>query len=54
MKENIADDMRKLKLIREDAKDRGLWRSGILGNRPTLASAEIRTLQPSMMMMWRE
>ena len=44
-KECVADDMRKMKLKREDAQDRGLWRSGILGNRPTRASAETRTLK---------
>lgn len=44
-KECVADDMRKMKLRREDAQDRGLWRSGILGNRPTRASAETRTLK---------
>ncbi len=44
-KECIADDMRKMKLRREDAQDHVLWRSGILGNRPTRASAETRTLK---------
>ena len=44
-KECVVDDMRKMNLKREDAQDRGLWRSGILGNRPTRASAETRTLK---------
>lgn len=34
------DDMRKMGLRKEDAEDRNAWRSGILGNRPTRASAE--------------
>ena len=42
-KECVADDMRKLKLKQEDAQDRAFWESGILGNRPTRASAEKRT-----------
>ena len=44
-KECIYDDMKKMKLRKEDAQDRGLWRSGILGNRPTRASAETPTLK---------
>ena len=37
--------MHKLNLRRrEDAQDRGLWWSGIPGNRPTRASAENPTL----------
>ena len=43
-KECVADDMRQLRLRQEDAQDRAVWRNGILGNRPTRASAEIRTL----------
>ena len=43
--ECIVDDMKKMELRREDAQDRGLWRSGILGRRPTRASAETRTLK---------
>ena len=42
-KECVADDMKKLKLKREDAHDRAAWRGSILGNRPTRASAETRT-----------
>ena len=44
-KECVADDMRKLMLKQEDAQDRALWRNGILGNRPTRASADKRTLK---------
>ena len=44
-KECVVDDMRKLKLNPEDAQDRTLWASGILGNRPTRASVEKRTLK---------
>lgn len=44
-KECVVDDMSKMKLRREDAQDRDVWRSGILGNRPTRASAETRTLK---------
>ena len=44
-KECVADDMRRMGLRREDAQDRDVWRSGILGNRPTRASAETRTLK---------
>ena len=43
-KECVADDMRQLRLRQEDAQDRAVWRNGILGNRPTRTSAEIRTL----------
>ena len=43
-KECVADDMRQLRLRQEDAQDRAVWRNGILRNRPTRASAEIRTL----------
>ena len=45
-KDCMVDDMRQLRLKQEDAQDRAVWRNGILGNRPTRASAEIR-----MMMM---
>ena len=44
-KECVVDDMRKMNLRIEDAQDRGLWRSGILGNRPTRASAGEQTLK---------
>jgi len=44
-KECVADDMRKMELRREDAQDRVLWKNSILGNRPTRASAETRTLK---------
>ena len=46
-KECIMDDMRRMGFRKEDAQDRvvGLWRSGILGNRPTRANAETRTLK---------
>jgi hypothetical protein len=43
-KECMVDDMRQLRLREEDAPDRAVWGNGILGNRPTRASAEIRTL----------
>ena len=43
-KECVADDMRQLRLRQEDAQDRAVWKNGILGNRPTHARAEIRTL----------
>ena len=43
--ECTADDMRKTNLRKEDARDRGLRRSGIFGNRPTCANAEARTLK---------
>ena len=45
------DDMRKMELRREDAQDRVLWKNSILGNRPTRASAETRTMMIMMMMM---
>ena len=35
--ECVEGDMVKLGLSRVDAQDRGVWRSGILGNRPTCA-----------------
>ena len=35
----------RLYLRSQDALDRGWWRSGILGNRPTRASAETPTLK---------
>ena len=41
----MQDDMKKKELRQKDAQDRGLWRSGILGRRPTRASAETRTLK---------
>jgi hypothetical protein len=43
-KECVTDDMRQLRLRQEDAQDRAVWRSGILGSRPTHASVEIWTL----------
>ena len=43
--ECVADDMRKLKLKQNDAQDRALWRDVFLGNRPTRASADKRTLK---------
>ena len=43
--ECVEEDMRGLHLGREDALDRGVWRSGILWNRSTCASAETRTLK---------
>lgn len=43
-KECVTDDMRQLRLRQEDAQNRAVWRNGILGNRPTHASVEIRTL----------
>ena len=42
--ECVVEDMGRLHLRREDALDRTTWRSGILGNRPTRACAETRTL----------
>jgi len=42
-KECVADDMKKLNLRQEDTQDRTMWRGGILGNRPTRASADKRT-----------
>ena len=44
-KECVSSDMRKMELRREDAQDRVLWKNSILGNRPTRASAETRTLK---------
>src|SRR5579863_5536190 len=41
--ECVEDDMGRLHLRREEALDREVWRGGILGNRPTRASAEKRT-----------
>ena len=35
----LTDDIRKMNYA--DKPDRGLWRSGILGNRPSRANAEI-------------
>jgi Reverse transcriptase (RNA-dependent DNA polymerase) len=43
-RECIDDDMVRLNLQKEDAQDRVVWRNGILGFRPTRASAETRTL----------
>ena len=42
-KDCVTDDMKKLMLTQEDAQDRAVWRSGILGNRPTRASTDKRT-----------
>ena len=42
--ECVVEDMGRLHLRREDALDRSTWRRGILGNRPTHACAETRTL----------
>ena len=42
---DVWHDMRKMELRREDAQDRDVWRSGILGNHPTRASAKTRTLK---------
>jgi hypothetical protein len=44
-KECIADVMRKMELRREDTQDWVLWKNSILGNRPTRASAETRSLK---------
>jgi len=44
-KQCVADDMKKLKLVSEDAQDRAVWRSSILEQRPTRASAEKGTLK---------
>ncbi len=44
-KECVMDNLRKMQLRREDAQDRDVWRSGILENRPTRASAETQTLK---------
>ena len=43
-KECVADDMKRLNLKQEDTQDRTVWRGGILGNRPTRASVNKRTL----------
>src|SRR5664279_5327295 len=40
----VSNNMKKLMLKQEDAQDSAVWRSGILGNRPTRASADKRTL----------
>jgi hypothetical protein len=42
--ECVEEDMGRLHLRREDALDKTTWRNGILGNRPTRARAETRTL----------
>jgi hypothetical protein len=42
--ECVVEDMERLKLRKEDAQDRVVWRNGILGTRPTRASTETRTL----------
>ena len=42
--ECVIEDMERLKLHKEDAQDRVVWRNGILGTRPTRASTETRTL----------
>src|SRR5206468_9226848 len=42
--ECVGEDMSRLHLRREDALNRVLWRNGILGNRPTRACVETRTL----------
>ena len=44
-KECVMDDLRKMKLRREDAQNRDVWRSYMLGNRSTRASAETRMLK---------
>ena len=38
--ECVVDDMRKIGVTREDAQDRAVWRSAIMGNRLTRASAD--------------
>ena len=43
--ECVEEDMHRLQLRSEDALDRGVWRNGILGKRPTRASAETQTLK---------
>ena len=43
--ECVEDDVVRLHLCRKDALDRMMWRIGILGNRPTRASTETRTLK---------
>jgi len=40
----VEEDMQVLGLKREDASDRATWRCGILGNRPTRACTDKRTL----------
>ena len=42
-KEGVENDMKDLRLRREDAQDRVKWRNGIWGKRPTRASMEKRT-----------
>jgi hypothetical protein len=42
--ECVNDDMKRLELRSEDAQDRGVWRSGILGTRLSRASTSKRTL----------
>ena len=42
--ECVQDDMKRMKLRREEAQDRAAWKSGILGNRLTRASTETKTL----------
>jgi len=46
-KKCVADDMKKLKLERNDAQNRAVWRSSILENRPTHA----RQTDVKLMMM---
>jgi hypothetical protein len=41
----VGQDMKALRLRREDAGDREGWRRGILGDRPTRARTESRTLK---------
>jgi hypothetical protein len=41
----VEEDMRKLNVKKVDAQNRDVWRRGIMGNRPTRASAEKRTLK---------
>ena len=43
--ECVGQDIKALRLRREDAGDREGWRRGILGDRPTRARAESRTLK---------
>jgi len=47
--ECVVNDMAVLRLRREDAKDRDVWRRGILGNRPTRACAEKTDVKTMMM-----
>ena len=42
-KECVRDDMKRMNLTVADAQNRAVWRSGILGNRPTRVSMEIGT-----------